>query len=136
MIKKLGNVVLVVNDQAKALDFYTRVLGFEKRAEFVAPGTLPGAPHWITVAPKGQDIEISLFQVGSSPDPAAAQLKPGTGPQWNLVTDDCRGDFERLKAQGVRFDESEPAEQPWGIQATLRDPDGNRFSLLQPRMGP
>lgn len=136
MIKKLGNVVLVVNDQAKALDFYTRVIGFEKRAELSAPRTPPETPHWITVAPKGQDIEISLFQVGSSPDPATSQLKPGTGPQWNLATDDCRGDFKRLKVQGVAFDQPEPVEQPWGIQATLRDPDGNTFSLLQPRMGP
>jgi len=135
MIKKLGNVVLVVSNQAKALDFYTKVLGLEKRAEFTAPGAPPGAPHWITVAPKGQDIEISLFQVGSSPDPASAQLKPGTGPQWNLVTDDCRGDAKRLKAQGVRFAQ-EPSDQPWGIQAIFMDPDGNRFSLLQPKMGP
>lgn len=135
MIKKLGNVVLVVNNQAKALDFYTKVLGFEKRAEFTAPGAPPGAPHWITVAPKGQDIEISLFQAGASPDPAARQLKPGAGPQWNLLTDDCRAESKRLKAQGVGFDQ-EPSEQPWGIQAVFRDPDGNRFSLLQPRMGP
>ena len=135
MIKKLGNVVLVVNNQAKALDFYTKVLGFEKRAELAAPGAPPGAPRWITVAPKGQDIEISIFQVGSSQDPAASQLKPGAGPQWNLVTDDCLGDSKRLKGQGVRFDQ-EPSEQPWGIQAIFRDPDGNRFSLLQPKMGP
>ena len=135
MIEKLGNVVLVVSNQAKALDFYTKVLGFEKRAEFAAPGAPPGAPHWITVAPKGQDIEISLFQVGSSPDPAASKLKPGAGAQWNLVTDDCRGDSKRLKSQGVRFDQ-EPSDQPWGIQAVFSDPDGNKFSLLQPKMGP
>lgn len=131
MIKKLSNVVLVVNDQTKALDFYTRVLGFEKRTD-ISP---PGAVRWVTVAPKGQDIEISLFQAGSSPQPGFSQLKPGTSAAWNLQSDDCKGDFKRLTAQGVRFDQPEPAELPWGIQATFSDPDGNRFSLLQPVTG-
>jgi catechol 2,3-dioxygenase-like lactoylglutathione lyase family enzyme len=54
MIEKLMTVGIVVKDQAKALDFYMRALGFEKRADF----TPPGNPRWVTVAPKGQDIEM------------------------------------------------------------------------------
>jgi catechol 2,3-dioxygenase-like lactoylglutathione lyase family enzyme len=133
MIQKLANVVIVVKDQAKALDFYTKVLGFEKRTD-LSP---PGSPRWVTVAPKGQDIEISLFQEGTPlPDPKAPQLKAGSNPQWALQTDDCRGDFKRLKAQGVKFEQDEPGEYPWGVLATFRDPDGNPFSLLQPPKRP
>lgn len=131
MITKLANVVVVVKDQAKALDFYIQVLGFEKRTDYNPPGNV----RWVTVAPKGQDIEISLFQAGSSADPKSpqSQLKAGSNPQWNLQTDDCHGDFKRLKALGVKFDQEEPDEYSWGVQATFRDPDGNPFSLLQPR---
>jgi predicted enzyme related to lactoylglutathione lyase len=134
MIQKLANVVIVVKDQAKALDFYTQVLGFEKRTDF-SPG---GNYRWVTVAPKGQDIEISLFQAGSDPDPKSSQnqVKAGSNPQWTLQTDDCRGDFKRLKAQGVKFNQEEPSEQPWGVLATFSDPDGNPFSLLQPAKRP
>jgi predicted enzyme related to lactoylglutathione lyase len=88
----------------------------------------------VTVAPKGQDIEISLFQAGSYQDPKAPQnqLQPGSNPQWTLRTSDCRKDFEELKSRGVKFDQARPDEHPWGILATFRDPDGNAFALLQP----
>lgn len=128
MIQKLMNVVLVVKDQNKALDFYTRALGLEKRTD-ISP---PGGVRWVTVATKGQDIEISLFQASSSPDSSMSQLQPGQGPQWTFQSTDCKRDFEEFKSRGVRFDQSKPEEYAWGIQATFADPDGNRFALLQP----
>jgi catechol 2,3-dioxygenase-like lactoylglutathione lyase family enzyme len=131
MIEKLANVVVVVKDQAKALDYYTRVLGFEKRTD-INP---PGGTRWVTVAPKGQDIEISLFPAGSYPDPNGVQhsLEPGKGPAWNFRSTDCKKDFEELKSRGVKFNEPKPAEYPWGIQASFSDPDGNGYTLLEPR---
>jgi catechol 2,3-dioxygenase-like lactoylglutathione lyase family enzyme len=129
MIDKLLNVVIVVSDQEKAVDFYTRALGLEKRTDF----TPPGGSRWVTVAPKGQDIEISLFQAGSVSDPKAPQnqLQPGKNAQWALRTTDCRKDFEEMKSRGVKFNEEQPVQYPWGVLATFRDPDGNPFSLLQ-----
>ncbi len=58
MIEKLTHVPIVVSDQEKALHFYTEVLGLEKRADY----QLPGNPRWVTVGPKGQDLELILFQ--------------------------------------------------------------------------
>ncbi len=129
MIQKVANVAVVVKDQAKALDFYTQVLGFEKRMDIPAPS---GGARWVTVAPKGQDIEISLFLAGSYPD-TQNQWKAGSSPMWTLQTDDCRAEYARLKARGVRFDQEEPAENPWSITATFSDPDGNRFNLAELR---
>src|SRR5271166_3080044 len=126
MIEKLLNVVVVVKDQDKAVDFYSRALGLEKRTDF----TPPGGSRWVTVAPKGQDIEIVLLQAGSGGDPAN-QLQPGKSPQWAFRTTDCRKDFEEMKLRGVKFNEEQPAQYPWGILATFKDPDGNPFSLLQ-----
>ena len=130
MLQKLQNVVIVVKDQEKALDFYTKALGLEKRTD-LSP---PGSPRWLTVGVKGQDIEISLFQAGSVSDPKApqSQLQPGRNAQWTFQTSDCRKDFEEMKSHGVKFNEEQPAEYPWGVLATFKDPDGNQFALLQP----
>ena len=48
-----------------------------------------------------------------------------------LVTDDCRGDYERLKADGVQFMD-EPAELPWGVSCSFMDLYGTMHNLLQP----
>ena len=129
MIDKLTVVTLIVKDQDKALDFYTRVLGLEKRNDF----TGPGGARWLTVAAKGQDIEISLFKAGSWPNPKGGQfeLQPPNNGQWTFQSTDCKKDFEELKSKGVKFDQDKPGEFPWGIQAQFADPDGNRFVLLQ-----
>jgi predicted enzyme related to lactoylglutathione lyase len=116
MIKKL-TLFVYVKDQDKALDFYGNALGFEKLADY----TPPGNPRWLTVAPKVQNIEMTLYP----PQPEARAVT------WTLETDDCRKDFDELRSRGIRFDEAEPKESPWGIAATFRDPDGNKFSLYQ-----
>ena len=130
MVEKLMVVTLVVNDQARALDFYTKALGLEKRADYVGPTGV----RWLTVAPKGQDIEISLFPGGSFPAPngTQVQVRRGEGIQWTFQTADCSKDFEEMRSRGVRFDEGKPAEFAWGIEAHFADPDGNRFAMLQP----
>lgn len=129
MIEKLTVVTVVVKDQAKALDFYTRALGLEKRTDF----TGPAGARYVTVAAKGQEVEISLFRAGPWPDPKGGQiqLQPPNEAQWTFQTSDCKKDFEELKSRGVRFDQDKPGEFPWGIQAQFADPDGNRFVLLQ-----
>ena len=48
-----------------------------------------------------------------------------------VTTDDCQQTYEELLAKGVTF-LSEPAERPYGIEATLRDDSGNMMSLVQP----
>ncbi len=129
MIEKLTVVGVVVKDQAKAVEFYTKSLGLEKRSDFTGPTGV----RWVTVAPKGQDIEIALVQAGSYPDPKGGQIQvqPAGGTQWTFQTNDCKKDFEELKSRGVRFAQSKPAEYPYGIQANFTDPDGNAFALLQ-----
>ena len=47
-----------------------------------------------------------------------------------LTTDDCRAEYEQLKARGVEFSE-EPEDRPYGIDAGFRDPSGNSFRLTQ-----
>jgi len=131
MITRLARVTIYVRDQDEALRFYTETLGLEKRAD-VQFG--PGA-RWLTVAPAGQhEIEI-LLQSGVPAmhgEEFARKIgeRVGQGTTWVFATDDCRGDYETLKARGVTFT-SEPQDQPYGVEAVFQDLYGNSFSLLQ-----
>jgi predicted enzyme related to lactoylglutathione lyase len=128
MAQKLTHAPIVVRDQDKALRFYTEALGFEKRQDHQRPGH----PRWLTVAPKGQEVEFILVKGEHATDPRALADAESGGNHWALQTDDCRKDVEALKARGVRFTEPAPMEAPFGVVACFADPDGNRFSLLQP----
>ncbi len=128
---RITQLILVVTNQAQALEFYTEKVGFEKKTDV----TPPGGTRWVTVGPKGQDLELALWEVGSAVDPAqrawSKQWVPGRYPPLLIRVADCRKAYEELQARGVDF--PQPAkEYPWGVSATFRDPDGNLFSLSQP----
>jgi catechol 2,3-dioxygenase-like lactoylglutathione lyase family enzyme len=117
-------VTLFVTDQDKALDFYTNVLGFEKRVDNPAPG----GERFLGVGLEGQELLVVLWP-GTPGKPMA-----GTGPNPGscvIGTNDCHADFERLRARGVQFEESEPIEAPYGVRVTAIDPDGNLIRLNQ-----
>ena len=132
MNARITHVPLAVSDQDRAVDYYTKMVGFEKRADHTGP---TGA-RWVTVAPKGTDVEFALVvgkqqtRVDGTSDP-----KAGTGGlQIALSTTDCRGDYDAMKARGVRFDipgYETPQRNPWGTTAYFRDPDGNPFAMVQ-----
>ncbi len=127
MIVKTIHVPIVVRDQETALRFYTETLGFEKRQDYQQSGR----PRWVTVAPKGQELEFILVQ-GEHP---ASHPKPDADSGGNhtvFLTDDCKKDVEMLKARGVRFKDGGAVEAPWGTAAYFTDPDGNHLTLLQP----
>ena len=102
--------------------------------EFEGPGRASaGSPS----APKDQpDLQIILSScdMGRSPE-AAAQLRElvasGAMGVGVMTTDDCHRTYKELSAKGVTF-LSEPAERPYGIEATMRDDSGNLISLTQP----
>ncbi|MCI4360978.1 MAG: VOC family protein, partial [Thermoplasmata archaeon] len=95
----------------------------------------PGGARWVTVAPKGQELEIALWAVGSGVDPSQQQVskrwEPARSPPMVLVVPDCRKAHEELSARGVEFLVA-PFDHPWGTSATFKDPDGNLFSMNQP----
>ena len=128
---RVSQVTLVVRNQDKALEFYTTQVGFEKKTDV----TPPGSYRWVTVGPKGQDLELALWELDAPVDPAQKERSkhwaPGKAPPIALRVADCRKTYEELRARGVEFLES-PKEYPWGTAATFKDPDGNLFSLAQP----
>ncbi len=128
MIGKTTHAPIVVRDQERSLEFYTQVLGFEKRQDYQQPGR----PRWLTVAPKGQELELILVKGDYVVDPRAPRMADSGGNHWVFLTNDCRKDFETLKARGVKFKDPEPVDAPYGIAAYFTDPDGNHLSMLQP----
>jgi catechol 2,3-dioxygenase-like lactoylglutathione lyase family enzyme len=132
MITKLTHSPVWVLDQDEALDFYTRVLGFEVRND-VSMDTF----RWLTVGPPGQpEFELILADPGPpmlDPESAAqirAMVAKGALGAGVFATDDVQRSYEELKERGVTF-LAEPTERSYGIEATFRDNSGNWFSLTQ-----
>ena len=82
MIETTTHVPIIVADQDKALQFYTEVLGFEKRADYQQRGR----PRWLTVAPKGQDVEFILVKGTYLVDPRPPAHAESGGNQQQLQT--------------------------------------------------
>jgi catechol 2,3-dioxygenase-like lactoylglutathione lyase family enzyme len=125
-----------VHDQRAALEFWTRKVGFELRADATFPEL--GGFRWLTVGPPGQaDLELVLMAVPEPPvlpreqtELIRAVMSQGLAGAIFLATDDVRRDHELLSARGVEFTEP-PEARPYGIDAGFRDPSGNSFRLTQ-----
>jgi len=116
-------VTVFVSDQARALDFYTKCLGFQKRADYTGP-----EGRFLTIALGDQGFEVLLWLGGVS----QAQAASGVGTLF-IESDDLRKDFAELRDRGVRFLEAEPENYPFGVRVTALDPDGNPVALRQTR---
>ena len=134
MITRLSHATIYVPDQEVAYDFYVNKLGFEVRTD----ATMDGGFRWLTVGPKTQpDLEIILMSIAPNPmmeDEISAKLRDlvAAGGMGGGVfeVDDCRKTYDELVAKGVEF-KSEPEEQFYGVEALMKDPFGNWFSMTQ-----
>jgi uncharacterized glyoxalase superfamily protein PhnB len=132
----IANTQVWVNDQDAALEFYTKKLGMEVRADVTLAEM--GDFRWLSVGPVGQpDMAIVLMPIPGPPvmdsetaDEVRALMSKGFAGAVFLVTDDCQASYEDLKARGVEFTQA-PEERPYGIDTGFRDPDGNSFRLTQ-----
>jgi predicted enzyme related to lactoylglutathione lyase len=125
---KIQLTSIYVDDQEKALRFYTDVLGFVKKADFSN-----GPYRWLTVAspeePDGTELQLAL-----NDDPAAktyqqAMFQQGQ-PAANFYTDDVQADYERIKAHGAEFT-MPPTDVTASIIAQIDDTCGNLIQLTQ-----
>jgi uncharacterized glyoxalase superfamily protein PhnB len=136
---KISTAQLWVHDQEEALAFYTEKLGFEVRSDVTLPEM--GDFRWLTVSPTGQeDMAVVLMAIPGRPvmDESTARqvedlMAKGFAGTVFLTTDDCRGDYEALKARGVEFTEA-PEERPYGIDCGFRDPSGNSIRLTEVKL--
>ena len=124
---KIKIATIYVDDQDKALHFYTDVLGLSKKADFSK-----GPYRWLTVAPDEPDA--TELQLERNDDIAArsyqeAQFKSGK-PAIMFFTDDVKGDCERARARGGEL-VMEPTETTGSTIARLNDGCGNLVQITQ-----
>ena len=119
---------VLVDDQDRALRFYTQVLGFQKKTEIPL-----GEHRWLTVVSPAEPDGVELVL---EPDehPAARPFKDALVadgiPFTSFAVDDVDAEFERLRALGVRFTQ-EPANMGPVTTAVLDDTCGNLIQLAQ-----
>jgi len=118
-ITRVGTVIVPVDNQDRAIEFYVGTLGFEVRLD----GPFGEGLRWVEVAPPGAETTIALVprREGES-----------SGIEVSLATEDAEADLAEFRAAGVdsdeallRFGEGVPP------MFTFRDPDGNRFRVVQ-----
>jgi predicted enzyme related to lactoylglutathione lyase len=125
---KIKLTSVYVDDQEKALRFYTDVLGLTKKADFSN-----GPYRWLTVAspdePDGTELQLALNN-----NPAAKAYQQAMFQQGqtaiNFVTDDVKTDYERIKARGGVFAKP-PADVTGATIAQLNDSCGNLIQITQ-----
>ena len=117
-----------VDDQAKALTFYTEVLGFVKKTDRPA-----GEFRWLTVvSSEGPDDVELLLEPNDNPAARTYQraiFEAGI-PTTAFAVEDVRAEYERMRQLGVRFS-MEPTDTEWGTMAVFDDTCGNLISLNQ-----
>jgi len=117
-----------VDDQAKALRFYTEVLCFVKKTD-LSNGTF----RWLTVAsaedPDGTELQLALNDNPAARDYQQAMFQQAQ-PAAMFFTDDVQGDYERLKARGADFT-MPPTDATGSKIARLNDTCGNLIQVTQ-----
>src|SRR5215472_14147845 len=125
---KIKLTSVYVDDQGKALQFYTEVLGFAKKADFSQ-----GTYRWLTVAspdePDGAQLQLALNDNPAAKAYQQAMFQQNT-PAANFYSDNVEADADRMKAKGAEFP-TPPTSAPWGSMAVLNDGCGNLIQLTQ-----
>ena len=125
---KIKLTSVYVDDQEKALRFYTEVLGFVKKNDFSN-----GPYRWLTVAsaedPNGTELQLALNN-----NPAAKNYQQAlfqqNQPAAMFFTDDIKGDYERIKARGAQFT-MPPTDVTASKIAMVKDTCGNLIQVSE-----
>ena len=119
---------IIVQDQEHALQFYTDVLGFEKKVDIPM-----GEFRWLTVVSPDEPDGTQLV-LEPNAHPAAAPYQEGLHesgvPQTAFEVDNVQGEFDRLKERGVSFT-MEPTDVGSAILAIFDDTCGNLIQIYQ-----
>ena len=125
---KIKLTSVYVDDQDKALRFYTEVLGFTKKADFSQ-----GPFRWLTVGspedPNGAELQLALNDKPAAKAYQEAMFTQGQAAAM-FFTDDVQADFERIQARGAEFT-MPPTDVTGSRIAVLNDGCGNLIQITQ-----
>ncbi|NRQ36599.1 hypothetical protein HII36_32905 [Nonomuraea sp. NN258] len=121
MSLSISQVTIYVEDQQRALDFWTQKAGFEVTRDMPY-----GEDRWIEVAPPGGGATLVLYKAAADWPKLATEM-----PNYVLFhADDIVKTYEELSARGVEFTQP-PKQEPWGWSALFKDDEGHLFHLGQ-----
>ncbi len=123
MIGGINQVLIAVEDQDRALAFWTETMGFELAQD--APYGDEG--RWLEVRTPDRAVTVVLNLRHGEPPAARDEI-----PTCNVFfyCDDLARTYEELTARGVEFPQP-PVERPFGWWSMFQDPEGNRFALTE-----
>jgi predicted enzyme related to lactoylglutathione lyase len=125
---KIKLTSVYVDDQEKALRFYTEVLGFVKKADFSN-----GPYRWLTVV-SPEEPDSTELQLALNNNPAAKTYQQAlfqqNQPAAMFYTDDLQADYEPMKARGAEFT-MPPTDVTASKIAMLNDTCGNLIQVTQ-----
>ena len=127
MQQNLVHIAIVVRAYDEAIDYYTRVLGFELvEDEPRGPGK-----RWVRVAPRG-DHGASLLLAKAANEEQTSRIGNQTGGRVFLFmhTDDFQRDYAAYSARGVKFIE-QPRYEEYGTVVVFEDIYGNKWDLIE-----
>ena len=121
MIKRIKFASIPVTDQDRALEFYTKGLGFR----VISDSPFDDRQRWIELGIPRAETRLVLFTA-----PGQESLIGGF-MNVTFAAQDVEATVEELKARGVKFVQ-EAKKADWGTSAIFEDPDGNQFLLATP----
>ena len=125
----IGQVAYLVRDYDEALEWFTRMLGFE----LLEDTPLPGGKRWLVVAPRDSAGTALLLARAATPEQQAYIGRHAGGRvAFFLYTDDFWRDHRAFRERGVAFEE-EPRDEDYGTVVVFLDLYGNRWDLVQLR---
>jgi predicted enzyme related to lactoylglutathione lyase len=128
MTMKISLTCVYVDDQERALRFYTEVLGFVKKSDFSK-----GSYRWLTVA-SAEEPEGTQLQLALNDNPAAKTFQQALFQQGQpaamFTTSDLAADHERMKARGAEF-VLPPTDATGSKIAKVNDGCGNLIQITQ-----
>lgn len=126
MTRSLALVTVVVRDYDEAIDFFTRAMGFR-----LVEDTPQEGKRWVVVSPGEDSAHLLLARAASPQQEQAIGNQTGGRVGFFLHTDDFQRDYERLRANGVRFTET-PRHEAYGTVVVFLDLYGNKWDLIGP----
>ena len=130
MFKRIDHIELLTAAPERAVDFYTRVLGFRERERLRVPQTPQGPLDLVYLQLGDTTLEVMCFPEAKSRIPErASELRQG----WQclaLEVEDMDRTLSALNAKGIETAWG-PLKRPDYARAEIRDPDGNPIELRQ-----
>lgn len=118
MIKRIKFVGVPVRDQDKALQFWTKKVGFQ----IATDQPMGDGQRWIELRVPGAQTGLVLFT------PKGHENRIGTFQSMSFAVDDVETTYRELMERGVEFVQP-PKKESWGTSAIFKDAEGNSFVI-------